>query len=85
MSGGKTATPINTKLSGVLDSSAGQVMLVFLRGAVHVPRAAGHKRHLFTKVAHAPTGDMLHRRKMKLYEVIGTKGVIRFFFASGGA
>ena len=71
-------TPISTKLSGCLNPSGGQGMLVFLGDAVHMPHAAGHKRHLCTKVVDVSTGHMLHRRKMKLYGVIVTKGVGAF-------
>ena len=41
---------------------------------MHVPCAAGHKRHVCMKVVDVPTGHMLRHRKMKLFVVIGTKG-----------
>ena len=48
---------------------------VFLGGAVHMARAAGHQWHLCMKVIDAPTGCMLRRRRIKLYGVLGIKGV----------
>ena len=69
-SGGKTAWSISSKLSWCLDPSGGQ--MVFLGGAMHAARAAGHQRHLCTKVVRAPTVHMLSRKKIKLYGMIGT-------------